>query len=193
MIAHARPSSKLPMTDSAGDQFIGMLPTIRRQASVAFRHTPLSMREDLVEEVAANAYVAFSRLVALGKRGIAYGTPLAQFAIRQVRAGRRVGNRLNTGDVLSPANRRVTVEPLERAMIIEDRHAGPAATAAARIDLAAWLESLACRERRIACRLAQGETAIGVARAFGLSVGRVSQLRCKLGESWAEFQGEPVL
>ncbi len=44
----------------------------------------------------------FVRLVRRGKAGLAYPTPLADYAIRQVRAGRRVGCRQNAQDIMSP-------------------------------------------------------------------------------------------
>ena len=42
----------------------------------------------------------------------------------------------------------------------------------------------------IAKLLAKGETTGAAARKFGLSAGRISQLRQELAESWVEFQGE---
>ena len=73
-----------------------MLPQIRRQASFAFRGLGAELREELIQEVIANAYRSFHRLVQQGKQAVAFPTPLAQFAIRQVRAGRRVGSRQNS-------------------------------------------------------------------------------------------------
>jgi DNA-binding NarL/FixJ family response regulator len=59
--------------------------------------------------------------------------------------------------------------------------------AAARIDVAAWLRSLAPRNRRIAKTLAMGETTTDVAQKFHLSRPRVSQLRDELKSSWEKF------
>jgi hypothetical protein len=141
------------------------------------------------------------RLVERGKESIAYATPLARFAIRQVCAGRRVGTKLNQGDVMSPANRCVVVESLVRfdqrdaewkEALVEDRRAGPAEVAASRIDMAAWFRSLARKKRRIAQILAKGEATGKVARMFGLTAGRISQLRQELQKSWEEFQGGAV-
>ena len=67
----------------------------------AFRGLRAEARDELTQEVVANAYCAFAQLVRRSKAALAYPTPLAQFAIRQVRAGRRVGSRLNVNDVLS--------------------------------------------------------------------------------------------
>ena len=77
-----------------------------------------------------------------------------------------------------------------RAALVEDRRAGPAEIAAARIDLAAWFRSLSRRNRRIARSLATGESTCGVATQFKLSSARISQLRGELEASWRAFQGE---
>lgn len=187
--------------DEAHDQFLALLPKIRRQAALAFRSQPPDTRDDLIQEAVANAYVAYRRLVELGKRDIVFPTPLARYAVRQVRSGRRVGTRLNTRDVLSPANRRVVVEslvqfdPVDRVWketLVEDRHAGPAETAAVRIDFARWFRSLPIKRRHIAALLAGGATTKAAARKSNLSPGRVSQVRRELEEAWARFQAEPV-
>ena len=67
-------------------------------------------------------------------------------------------------------------------MLVEDRRAGPAETAAARLDLTAWLGTLSKRNRLIAKALSMGETTGDVARRYALSPGRVSQLRVWLRE-----------
>lgn len=96
--------------------------------------------------------------------------------------------------------KRFTVERLDRfdeedeawhEVVVEDRHAGPAATAAARIDIADWFDRLPTKKRRIAATLATGETTKRTARRFNVSPGRISQLRRELHESWQLLQGEP--
>ena len=83
------------------EPFLRMLPLIRSQAHLAFRRLGPELKEELVAEVVANAFCRFSRLVRAGKEDLAYATPLANFAIRQVIAGRRVGNKHNVRDVSS--------------------------------------------------------------------------------------------
>ena len=73
---------------------------------------------------------------------------------------------------------------------MEDRRAGPAEVAAARLDLAAWYRTLSKRNRKIASALSMGETTRDVARRYALSPGRVSQLRVWLRKHWEQFQGE---
>jgi hypothetical protein len=117
-------------------QFLEMLPTIRYVASFAFRRRPRLVREELMSEVVANCFVAFRRLVARGKADLAYASALAWYAVRQVRQGRRVGNRCQVRDVLSPDRKRkgFRVEPLGKLLpdghwqelVVEDQHSTPA-------------------------------------------------------------------
>jgi len=55
------------------------------------------------------------------------------------------------------------------------------------MDIRAWLETLTPRNRAIAALLAVGESTGETAKRFGLSSGRISQLRGELCESWEKF------
>ena len=183
-------------------KFLDLLPRIRTRASVAFRDRQTEAKEELIAEVVANCWCAFVRLASNGKIDRAFATPLANFAIRQVRDGRRVGMKLNVRDVSSSYCQRANnfrVEHLDRferesetwrQVIVEDRRTGPAETATMRIDFAAWLKTLSPKRRRIATTLASGETTGATARKFHLSDGRISQLRRQLRDVWLIFQGE---
>jgi hypothetical protein len=183
------------------DRFLEMLPSIQQQARAAFRSEMPERQEELIAEVIANAFVAFARLVERGLIDMAYPTPLTQYAIRQVRTGRRVGAKLNVLDVSSQyaqLAKGFTVERLDRRdeqgqwreVLVEDRHAGPFETAASRIDFGAWLKSLPRLKRQIAKFLATGETTSATARKFRVSRGRVSQLRRELMAAWELFVAE---
>jgi len=201
MIAPLRTSSVEHQSECVQDQFLAMLPQIQRQARIAFRGLGIETREELVQEVVANVFCAFVQLVRRGKRALAFPSPLTKFAVRQVRAGRRVGSQLNKQDLLSPYARRIqgfTIERLDQfeeqsggwhQLLVEDRQAGPAETAAARIDIAEWLSMLSTRQRRIANAMALGEPTGVVARRFGLCPARISQLRTWFRRNWKSFQG----
>ena len=75
-------------------------------------------------------------------------------------------------------------------VLIEDRHAGPSETAAARIHFADWFDTLPKHKRRVAETLAKNETTETTARKFGVSPGRISQTRRELETAWREFQGD---
>ena len=202
MIAAARPSSA---PTGWQEVFLAMLPAIRRLAWRASRQMPYARRHDFVAEVVANVAVAVARLARRGELDRASPTPLVSYAAKHVRSGRLVGGRLNVRDIssmhcrLQKGVRTVHFDALPdtsidlKESILEDRRAGPAETAAARIDTAAWLGSLPVRNRRIAETLATGETTKATAKQFGVTPGRVSQLRRELETSWLSFQGEATV
>jgi RNA polymerase sigma factor (sigma-70 family) len=185
-------------------KFLAMLPRIRRQAAYYLRRLPTEERAEAVQEVVANAFVSWVRLNDRGKAGVAYAGPLARYGVRQYVSGRRVGSRMNSHDVTSDycrQKRMVSLQQLDRfdeptdewqEIVVEDRHSGPAEVATTRIDFAAWLESLPERTRRVAETLATGEATSHVARMFGVSASRVSQIRRELYHAWRIFQGEVV-
>jgi len=202
MIAFAKrpkPRIKAPTWHAA---FLKMLPKIQRHAWIAFRGLPPEARQELVEEAVANAFVAYARLVERGKEHLARPSPLARFAVSQVRVGRRVGGHLCVRDVLSgyaQFSKGFSVGRLDhfgeeengwQEIILEDRRAGPAEIAATRIDFASWLRLLPPRRRKIALTLATGETTREAALKFGVTAGRISQLRLWFQQTWAAFQGE---
>jgi hypothetical protein len=203
MIARARPARR-PTASACCAKFLTLLPAIRDQARFACRGEDPERRQEFVAEVIANCWVAFVRLVERGMIDVCYATPLTQYAIRQVRDGRRVGSGLNVRDVSSgyaQANKHFTVERLDRydaendewrEILIEDRHAGPAETAAARLDIGQWFSTLPRKKRRIAATLASGEATKTAARKFGVSAGRISQMRREFENSWQEYQKEPA-
>ena len=202
MIAIAKPTSSKPSTPVWHAGFLTMLPAIRRHAQIAFRHLDDEAHEEAVQEVICNACLAYHRLVELNKVDIAYPSVLAGYGVAQYRVGRRVGASLNICDVTSDYCRHrkgVQVENLDlfdreemawTEILVEDRHAGPAETAASRIDFSDWLGTLTARYRKIATTLATGESTTAAARKFNVSLGRVSQLRRELQEAWEEFTSE---
>ena len=202
MIAMPKSPIRKAASGRRNDKFLSMLPEIRKQANFAFRQAPVEAREELVQEVVAQAYSMFVRLCQRGKLALVYPTPLAQFAIRKIRAGRRIGSRSNLRYIMSPraaVTRGFTIERLDRfnrrsvqwrEALVEDRTAGPAETGVARIDWGAWLCSLSPRQRAIASVLATGETTGAAARMFRLSSARISQMRIWFRDSWQRFHGD---
>lgn len=200
MIASLVTGSLQNQTEFVHEKFLELLPRIRQQAVFAFRGLRADVRDELTQEVVANAYCAFAQLVRQNKATLAYATPLAQFAIRQVRAGRRVGSRLNVNDVLSGYAHRRKGFRLEQ-LSQEDLFAGwhEALTldyrtpvdeqVAFRVDFPAWLARLSPRQRRIVRFLAVGNSTIDAACHFRLSPARISQMRVWFRAHWERFHG----
>ena len=146
------------------------------------------------------AHFAGARLVEQGRPETAPPTPLVIYAVRQVRAGRRVGCRQNSQDVLSSQARRIhgfSIERLDRhdphdgawnEQLVEDRRAGPAETAAARFGFGSMVAHADEAKSPNRESMSLGESTGSVASQFGLTAGRVSQLRNWLGEHWEQFQ-----
>ena len=195
----ARPRRPIPRWHRG---FLVLLPRICHYARFAFRGLDPESKQEAVQSVVAGALNAYVALVRRGKADVAYATPLAMYAIRQYRDGRRLGSRLNVRDVSSPYAQQakgIVMERLDKydrenevweEILIPDRTCTPAELAASRIDFPAWLKTLKRRDRRIALKLGAGETTGRVAQMFHLSEGRVSQVRRELAESWRRFVGE---
>jgi hypothetical protein len=202
MIAMIQSHQSEPAEPIWHGRFMDMMPTICRQAQIAFRSVRTELRAELVQEVVANCVAAYALLVRHGKEDVAYPSALARYAVAHVRAGRLVGNRRNSRDVMSQYaqhRKRFVVERLDsfnveencwQEIVVEDQRATPAEIAACRIDFAEWIRRLPCRQRRIAMTLATGVTTTAAARKFAVSPARISQIRQLLKESWERFQGE---
>jgi hypothetical protein len=205
MIKSAEPVRRQASVPEWHHQLLAMLPAVRKYANRAFRHLDPEAREDAVGEVIANAVTAFARLVELGKTDVAHPTVLVRYGVAQVREGRRVGNRRRIGEVLSGYARRkkcFSVERLDRfdkesgewlEAVVEDSRTPVPDQVAFRVDFPDWLRSQTPRNRRIAEALAVGSTTGEVARRFGVSSGRISQLRQRFHRSWHEFQGNTAV
>ncbi len=180
--------------------FLSMLPQILRHASYSFRSLHGDARQDAIAEVIANCVVAFKALVRRGKMDIAYPTVLARYATAQVADGRRVGSSLNVHEVLSgyaQRNKGFKVESLDHfdeeenqwqeAVVQDTRSSSVFDTVAFRCDFADFLDHLPRRNRRIAQFLSLGNRTRDAAHKFGVSEGRVSQVRRELAESWKAF------
>jgi len=201
MIALVQDAARRRSLTAIHAAFLAMLPKIRQYAAAAFAHCGPEARQEAVQEVLANCWAAYVRLVARGKGDLAYPTVLARFGVAQYRDGRRVGNRRRAKDVLSEyaqQQRRFVVERLDcfdrqaevwKEALVADHRTPPPDQAAFRCDFPAWLGRLPRRQRRIAASLALGNTTGEVAQQFHLSAGRVSQLRRELAENWQRFVG----
>ena len=179
-----------------------MLPSITKIAKFAFRERDPEAQEDLIEEVIVNAMVAYKRLYDKGRVDDAHPSVLTRYAVAQVCEGRKYGNKHSCREVLSPYAQKVKqfrVAHLDRfddeddawhQMVVEDRRAGPSEIAATRIDFGQWLGTLSNQQKKVAAKLASGESTGAVAKMLGVSAGRISQLRRELLHRWSSFQGE---
>jgi hypothetical protein len=197
-------SSSAPTQGSWQADFVALFPEIEERLRQAFRHRDASAREEATADGVTLCLLAYSRLHAQGRADSITASSLAWYAAKQVRSGRSAGCRLNSQEPLAlyaQKRRRFRIEPLESGglseriwidAMVQGRWSSVLDQVAARLDIAAWLATLCRRTRRIAIDLAIGGTTAEVARKYGVTAGRISQLRRELAQSWREFQSEPA-
>jgi len=194
-------------------RFLTILPRIRTHAGIYFRHVKCCVKKsDLIAEVLALAWKWFVRLAQRGKDATQYPSVLATFAARAVNAGRRLCGQLKAKDVLSeraqqkhgfrveqlPISTRTCHEELNgvhgqrhldafEERLQDNTMTPPDEQAAFRIDFPAWLSTRTERDRKIINDMAVGERTQHLARRFGISSARVSQLRREYSQDWRRF------
>ena len=184
--------------------FVAALPKILNVAGYRFRRVPCpDTREDCVCETVALCWVWFVRLVGQGRNPDTFLTTLAHYGAAAVRSGRRACGQEKAGDVLSPLCRRrrgFTVSSISDATDPDDPAAGTITDALRdntstpvpdqvqfRCDFPAWKRRLPDVKERLVDRLVLGHRTTDLAAEFGLSEGRISQLRKEFGAGYAAF------
>jgi len=180
------------------------LPTIERHARFHFRFVKCpDKKADRIAEAIALSWKWFLRLEERGKDVAKFVTVFARFAARAARNGRRLAGMDRSKDVLSfRAQQRwrfslISLEDhstmhenvLDDA-VCDNTQTPPPDAAAFRIDFPCWLAGLGERNRRLATDLMVGGQTLVVARKFGVSPARVSQLRQQFHHDWQRFHGE---
>ena len=197
--------SRLTESDRA---FLSIMPAVLRHAEFAFRLTrDRNTFDDRVQETLCLCWMWTLRLWEQGKDARAFPTSLARFATRHVKGGRTfVGGKVGRNDALSPLahaihgfiaqslpehqNTSSAAPWMER--LVDQPGSRVAELAAFRIDFPAWLQRLSGRDRGMAEEMAQGETTRELASQFGMSPGRVSQLRRQFQDDWRGFVRAPA-
>jgi hypothetical protein len=204
-------------TDNLQARFLSLLPKIERCARFYFRHITCSAkRTDRIAETVALCWKWFVRLAERGRDAAEFVTTLVALAARAVNSGRRLCKQESAVDVMSNvaqhrhgfnveslpiATRRshesinALVRGQEELDAYEERLSDNAVTpppdaAAFRIDFPRFLGRMSERDRALAMFLSLGHTATKAADKFGLSCGRVTQLRQRWHENWRLFEGE---
>lgn len=185
-------------------RFLNILPRLEAHARIYFRHVRCwAHRADCIAETVALSWRWFVGLAARGKDATQFPTVLAGYAARAVRSGRRLGGQERARDAMSPVAQQrhgfvvgklpdIATEssnPLAEALA-DNTQTPPPEAAAFRVDFPAWTGTYSRRRRRMIHDLARGERTMDVARRFGLSPGRVSQLRRAFADDWTTFCGD---
>jgi uncharacterized protein YerC len=119
--------------------------------------------------------------------------PIAQIAVKRVAIGRHLRpsiRSIGSGWQPKKAKRPKFVQVQINLETLAAPNTDPAELACFLLDYKAWLKRLSKRHRKVAKLLATGETTRNAAKAFGVSDGRISQIRRELQTDWEKFQGE---
>jgi hypothetical protein len=144
------------------------------------------------------------RLAERGKDVRRFPSALAAFAARAVHAGRRLCGQQKSKDVLSPVAQRrhnFTTSPLPDGSslggnvfdeALQDNTQTPVADQVCfRCDFPRWVRTYGDRDRRVIADLMRGERTTDVSNKYGLSPGRVSQMRRQFLRDWERFCEPP--
>jgi len=141
---------------------------------------------DRETKLADSASVAFE-LMQLASDEATPGS-LAAYAVRRVASGRVFSESIRSIDGPPSPDRekpgRFRLDPAAVYRTGDD----PARIAAFRLDVRQWIGTLTDLQRQVATSLAMGDRTGEAADRFGVSAGRVSQIRRELAESWHGFQ-----
>jgi len=182
-------------------RFLSILAKIRTHARIFFRHVRCRCkREDFIAETIALCWKWFVRLATKGKDACHFPSVLATYAARAVKCGRRVYGQMKAQDVLNehaqqrhgfylgklPDFSTLSENPLAEALIDNTRSPVPDQVQF-RLDFPSWLRTRNERDRRVINDMAMGQRTLDLSKKYGISPGRISQLRREFHDDWQRY------
>jgi hypothetical protein len=181
--------------------FLALLPKIEQLGRVYFRHLRCRVqKDDALQEMRALAWKWFLQLARRGKDVRDFLGAFTALVARAVRCGRRVTRSDKPHDVMcwqTQQRRNFAVRSLSddpelagHAIheALQDNTRSPVPDQVSfRIDFPRWRRRRSQRDRRIIDDLMVGERVLDVAKRFGLTPTRISQLRRELHADWESF------
>ena len=200
-------SVDIPFIDNLQARFLTLLPRIETHARIYFRDVVCSeTRAERIAETVAVSWRWFVRLAERGKDAAEFVSALASLAARSVRAGGRLCGGESAKDVMSPVAQRRHAFIVERLpektrftgkvwdeALQDNTRTPPDEQACFRIDFPEWLDRRTERDRQVIDAMMLGEHTKNLSRRFGVSSGRISQMRREYHEDWLHFQGDSLL
>ena len=215
-IANRLPTISL---DAIRDRFVTLLlPRITTHAAIVFRDRNAEQKAELSAETVALGWRWYLRLIERGKDAVHFPATFASLVVRAVSSGRRLAGMEKAKDVLSrraQARHRFRVERLPATtraphdriygsvygQRLQDEHEEclrenvrtPVPDQVNfRMSFPDFLSRQTPRDRRLAVYLSLGHSGKSAAQRFGLSPGRVTQIRQRLCKEWQAMHEEPA-
>jgi DNA-binding NarL/FixJ family response regulator len=188
-----------PSNSKTHDDFLAVMPRVSYMARRRFAYLSREQREDAVAEAIAAGFQAYLSMKRRGRLKQIGTVGFARNAVRHVVAGRHVGSAQAGCDVMSELGRRRHGRSLQSLdaergnspegsgwlhEAVADRQTSIPEQVAIRVDGGRWLASLKTRDRWMIEELAAGEMAVKIAKRFGISPARLSQLRKEWATEW---------
>src|SRR5262245_1161798 len=169
---------------SKRDYLQTVLPVVRARARVVFKN-----HRDKADKVSDAISVAFE--LALTAPPHAKPKSIAYYACLRVKAGRQFRQSIRSGEgPKSRYRKKPQREPLDVGRVLTRPGANPAAVATVLVDCRAWIPTLTDRECAFLEAFLRGDGTKQIAREFGVSPARVSQIRRELVDYWEAFTSE---
>lgn len=177
-----------------------VLPRVLEHGGIYFRHRDPERKEDCIAEMTGLAWKWHVRLAEKGKDATEFIGAIVTFAAKAVNCGRKVAGQEPAKDAMSPRAQKLkgfcvnrlpdfetySSNPLSDALV-DNTVTPPPEQVCFRLDFPAFLKSLSKRDRRVLKDLMKGHGTGEVARKYGMSAARVSQLRAQFHRLWNEF------
>ena len=181
--------------------FLLMLARVEKTARFYFRQISCDAhRQDCVCETIALCWLWHCRLVRKGRDPARFASAMARLAAKSVASGRRLCGQERATEASSRHcqwRRRFVAVSLSAenrldGSVFDDTLADDTQTPVPdqvqfRCDFAKWRSRLSRLRLRILVALAQGHRTTDVAARFGISPGRVSQIRVELRDDWNRY------
>jgi DNA-binding NarL/FixJ family response regulator len=156
-----------------------VLPVVQRYAAMHFANHP--DRDGATVDAISEAWLGLQAKPDASPQAIAW------YAVRRVKVGRQFAESARSITGPNPRRRQKPVrEPLDVWDVFREGY-NPAKIVAIRVDFREWFRNLSKRKQRIVRALAEGDTTTEVAERFGLSLGRISQIRAECSESFRHY------
>ena len=186
--------------------FLALLPRIETHGRIYFRHVKCQCKKDeAIAEMRALAWKWFLRLAQRGKDPADFLVTFTRFLARAVNSGKRLCGQEKAKDVLSNQAQQkhgFVVETFSQnssptgnvwdEALQDNTQSEVLDQVIFRIDFPKWRSTFTERDQRLIDQLMVGEQTDQVARKFGLTPGRVSQLRREYKADWQRFNDELI-
>jgi hypothetical protein len=196
-----RPRTRAGNPDALHAAFLSLLPRIELHGRVYFRDVASAeLQEELIAEMVALCWRWYLRLLSQGKDPHAFPSAICTYAARAVHSSRKLCGQEPAREVLSPlaqARGGFVVASIPDgstlggdvfAEALRDNAQTPVPEQVCfRLDFPAWRATWSERDRRVIDDLMRGERTGDLARKYGLSPARVSQLRREFFADWCRF------